>query len=101
MEKILFNNTDLDITEKEILILKTNRGRKVNLFVSGWELSKEELKEHLKNLKRKFGCNGSVKMEEIEGNEKMVIHLQGDHTDKVFEYIKGIVDNSYKIIVKK
>ena len=81
------------------IITKTNRGRKTNLFISGWEIENSLRKEHLKNLKKKLGCNGSIKQELIEGTEETVIHLQGDHTDKVVDYIKGNTDN-YKITIK-
>jgi translation initiation factor 1 (eIF-1/SUI1) len=100
MENLLLNETDLNISEKEIVITKTNRGRKVNLFISGWQIEIKDMKEHLKNLKRKFGCNGSIKKELIEGIEETVIHLQGDHVNKVQEYIKTIENDYYKITVK-
>jgi translation initiation factor 1 (eIF-1/SUI1) len=100
MENLLLNETDLNISEKEIVITKTNRGRKVNLFISGWKIEIKYMKEHLKNLKRKFGCNGSVKKEVIEGSEEIVIHLKGDHVDKVQEYIRSIENDNYKITIK-
>jgi len=100
MDNFILNNTDVEITEKEILISKTNRGRKVNLFVSGWEIEVNDLKNHLKNLKKSLGCNGSVKTENIEGTDQTVLHLQGDHTFKVEEYIKKNVDSTYNIKIK-
>ena len=100
MENFLFNSTDVNITENIITITKTNRGHKVNLFISGWDIDNDSRKEHLKNLKKKFGCNGSIKKEVIEGTEETVIHLQGDHTSNVYDYIKEIVNDEYDIIIK-
>ena len=36
-------------------------GRKCNTFVSGWDLPDAELKKHLKDLKIKCNCNGTIK----------------------------------------
>lgn len=100
MDNLVFNSTELNITNKEIIITKTNRGRKTNLFISGWKIDNEARKEHLKNLKKKLGCNGSIKQELIEGTEETVIHLQGNHTEKVVNYIKENADNMYSINIK-
>lgn len=102
MDNILMQNENVLIDdETKIMITKTNRGRKVNLFISGWKLSKEELKEHLKNLKKSLGCNGSVKKENIEGTEETVIHLQGNHIDKVKEYLNNNEIDDSDIIIKE
>ena len=66
--------------------VETN-GRKKNTFISGWGLTDSELKEHIKIIKKKNGCNGSLK--EYNNNDIMikVIQLQGDHSDYMHEYL--------------
>ena len=36
-------------------------GKKKNTYIYGWELDKTELKEHLRTIKKKKGCNGKIK----------------------------------------
>ena len=95
------NDENLCFEDNIITISKNRRGRKINLFISDWNITKDEMKEHLKNLKKSLGCNGSIKTETIEGVEKCVLHLQGDHTDKIKEYlINNNIDKS-KINIKE
>ena len=94
------NEQQLLLEEKKIMISKTSRGRKKNLYISGWDISKDQMKSHLKNLKKSLGCNGSVKVENIEGQDETVIHLQGDHSDKVLKYLKELDINESDIIIK-
>lgn len=102
MENFLMNNDEnLCFEDNIITISKNRRGRKINLFISDWNITKDEMKEHLKNLKKSLGCNGSIKTETIEGVEKSVLHLQGDHTEKIKEYlINNNIDKS-KINIKE
>ena len=85
-------NNELDITEiKLIEIWVEINGRKKNTYVAGWNLSELELKEHIKLIKKKNGCNGTLK--ELIANGKnsetiKVIQLQGDHVDYLKTYLK-------------
>ena len=78
----------------EIRVVKN--GRKSVTYLDGWELEKEELKAHMKELKKKHGCNGSVK----EKNDKVVFMLQGDKSDELIEYLKkvGINEGDIKLV---
>lgn len=101
MDNFLFNNdNEVTFENKNVLIKITNRGRKVNLFVCDWDIPLSELKEHLKRLKKMLGCNGSIKQEVVEGNEKTVLHLQGEHSIKVKEYIDSVTNNSLNVTIK-
>ena len=81
------DNSNELFSEEKLLITISRRGRKQNTYLSGWELSKDDLKVHLKNLKKTLGCNGSIKKHEIEGSETTVLHLQGNHKDKLINYL--------------
>lgn len=63
-------------------------GRKKNTYILGWKLPTGELKEHLRTIKKKRGCNGTIKdMTTEEHGVVSVLQLQGNHTDYVKEYI--------------
>ena len=85
---------------KNIVISKHNRGRKVNLYISGWDISEAQKKDHLKNLKKTLGCNGSIKSMIVNNTNENVLHLQGDHTSDVKNYLinNGVDEN---LIVEK
>ena len=63
-------------------------GRKKNTFISGWNLSDTELKDHIKIIKKKNGCNGTLKEITISEKIEKVIQLQGDHVEYIQEYLK-------------
>jgi translation initiation factor 1 (eIF-1/SUI1) len=65
-------------------------GKRKNTFISGLNFETDVLKEHLKNLKKKHGCNGSLKEVSVEGEIKEVLQLQGDHIDNIQTYLKSI-----------
>jgi len=65
-------------------------GRKKNTYVAGWNLSEPELKEHIKAIKKKNACNGTLKEISNNGDKSeliKVIQLQGDHIDYMKEYL--------------
>jgi len=82
----------------EIIIWLEKRGRKSNTYMTGWNLSKNDLKEHLKNLKKKFGCNGSIKNKKKNNNTILLFHLQGDWQNKLEKYLisQGINNNNIR-----
>ena len=87
------NNIDQIVTNNlnstfNITVWKENKKRKINTYVSGWNIDETELKQYLKDFKVKNGCNGSLKSE----NGNFILHLQGDKIDKITSYLleKGI-----------
>ena len=89
MDPFSQNTNTLSFEEDNIVTISIERrGRKTNTFITGWNLTDDERKTHLKNLKKSFGCNGSVKTYVIDSVESPCIHLQGEHTDKIKEYLK-------------
>jgi translation initiation factor 1 (eIF-1/SUI1) len=83
-------NDEIDITEiKLIEIWVEINGRKKNTYVAGWNLSEPEIKEHIKMIKKKNGCNGTLKEITIDGNKSIkIIQLQGEHVDYLKSYLK-------------
>jgi len=73
-----------------------DNGKKKNTFISGLTFTLTELKEHLKNLKKKVGCNGSIKKN--EDSDDLILQLQGNHIDIICEYFKanGVLKISIK-----
>ena len=82
------NNSSNKITNVE-LWLEIN-GKRKNTYLSGLKFETDVLKEHLRNLKKKHGCNGSLKEMSVDGQIREVIHLQGDHIDNIETYLKTI-----------
>jgi translation initiation factor 1 (eIF-1/SUI1) len=82
---------------KSIEIWIEQYGKKRNTFISGWECSIDELKNHLKILKRNHGCNGTIK--NIENNIQVVM-LQGDHINNIISYMNNQGINTNDINIK-
>lgn len=76
-------------------------GRKKNTYVEGWNITEQELKEHIKTIKKKNGCNGTLKEIYNNGNKSdmiKVIQLQGDFIDYMKNYL--IINNVEPSIIK-
>lgn len=90
-----FNTHSNSITfdDMNVTIVIERRGRKTNTYIVGWKLEQTVIKEHLQKMKKKFGCNGSIKTITYDNEEVEVLHLQGEHTPKILEYLKenGVV----------
>jgi translation initiation factor 1 (eIF-1/SUI1) len=101
------NEEDNKNTNSKVTIWLEIIGKKKNTMISGLPYSHSEFKEHLKNLKKKHGCNGSIKEyilrdgNMIEFDKKdpnnqedemkfNVIQLQGDHIDQVETYFNNL-----------
>lgn len=82
------STTDDKLSSVEIWV--ESNGKRKNTFISGLKFDGETLKEHLKNLKKKHGCNGSIKDITVDGHTKEVLQLQGEHLDNVSVYLKSI-----------
>jgi len=67
---------------KEITIWIETHGRKKNTFIQGLNFSEDILKEHLKNIKKKHCCNGSLKDNTLQ--------FQGDHINNLKLYFNSI-----------
>jgi len=78
--------TPLFLTESIIEIWFESRGRKSDTYVSGLAFSDLELKEHLTNIKKTKGCNGTIKFIETETDKIKVLHIQGNQKMYLYEY---------------
>ena len=84
-------NTYIPKLNTIIEIWNEERNRKSDTFISGLELNKEELLNHLKIIKKKRGCNGSVKdLLDDEGKTSLIIQLQGNQKEYLKEYFNNI-----------
>jgi translation initiation factor 1 (eIF-1/SUI1) len=81
-------NTSIKSINIEIWLVLN--GRRKNTYACGLDFEPDILKEHLKNLKKKHGCNGSLKELSVDGQIKKVLHLQGDHIESIQSYLNSI-----------
>lgn len=73
-------DTDLQKSQQELTVRRdTRRYGKAMTVVSGFDLSRDEMKEVASALKQKLACGGTVEDDEIE--------LQGDHTGRVHDIL--------------
>ena len=101
-------DTDFTMNEFEEELLNTSvidiwvevNGRKKNTYIHGWELPLNDLKDHLRTIKKKKGCNGTIKkITNDEYGTVSVLQLQGNHAEYVKTYIvnTGIDDDNIRI----
>jgi len=77
------NNNNADPAEQGVQVVRGTRGTKTVTIVRGMNAtSSEEKKNILKLLKSKLGVGGTL----VDG----VLEVQGTHTDKVVEILKGM-----------
>ena len=77
-------------------------GSKKNTYITGWNIPESQLKDHLKMIKKKNGCNGTLKEISNDGNKSditKVIQLQGDLIDYMKNYLINNNIDSYIIKV--
>jgi len=84
-------NSDLLKESQYVELWVSDRGRKFDTYISHLPYTKSELDLHLKNLKKKLGCGGSIQnskdFEDDESiNEYFRIHIQGNHKNYINEY---------------
>lgn len=91
-----FNNNESDIIELWV----EEKGRRTDTYIHGWNIDNDLLKNHLKNIKKKKGCNGSIKELVKETGVIKVMHLQGNVKNFVFSYLVENGIDSEKIIIK-
>jgi translation initiation factor 1 (eIF-1/SUI1) len=95
-----FNTINTTSIDYKIEIWLETMGRKKNTYISGWNISENEVKEHLKYIKKKNGCNGTIKKNINDTNEKIVILLQGDHRYYMYDYLHNQGINQEYIHIK-
>ena len=90
-----FANNNLNIIE----IWIEQRGRKADTYVYGWNIDDDALKTHLKIIKKKKGCNGSIKEITREANPIKVMQLQGNVKDFIISYLRdnGVDEDAIKV----
>jgi translation initiation factor 1 (eIF-1/SUI1) len=91
-------NTYIPKLDQIIEIWTEDRGRKSDTFISGLPLNQEELLNHLKVIKKKKGCNGTVKeLLGDDGTTSLIIQLQGKQKEYLKEYFINIGFNNIKL----
>ena len=99
----LLNNTNNNViteiikNDNKITILIEILGKHKNTYILNWDISIEDKKNHLKFLKKKYGCNGSIK---TFNNNNDIIHLQGEHYKYVHKYLISLGIDSDTIEIK-
>ena len=78
-DNIKINNNIDNIIDIRLEILK----RKKNTYITGWNITEQEIKDHLKYIKKKIGCNGTIKSID---NENTIL-LQGNHCNFMQNYL--------------
>ena len=95
------SNNDINTVETQIEMWVETNGRKKNTYISGWNIPDEQLKDHLKTIKKKNGCNGTIKEipDESSSNLIKILQFQGDHSDFVKQYLinTGVDKSSIRI----
>ena len=74
--------------------------RKKNTYISGWDICIDELKNHLKYIKKKTACNGTIKKLNSNNDDKYIILLQGDHINFIVNYLYEQNINKDNIYIK-
>lgn len=98
----ILTNDNSNTKQTFIEIWVEANGRKKNTYVSGWDIPEEQLKEHLKTIKKKNGCNGTIKEIPNETSTEVikVIQLQGDHSEYINQYLVSHSVDSNNIRIK-
>jgi translation initiation factor 1 (eIF-1/SUI1) len=86
------NEEKQDTKDSFINIWVETYGRKKITYITGWNIPETDLKEHLKCIKKKNGCNGTIKEISNESTNNVTtmqlqLQLQGDHIDYVRDYL--------------
>jgi translation initiation factor 1 (eIF-1/SUI1) len=81
-------NESNQVLSNPIIVWTETNGKRINTYITGLPFDDNKMKEHLTNLKKKHGCNGSYKEKEVDGVSTMALQLQGGHIDDIIEYFK-------------
>jgi len=82
---------DLLKENQDVELWVSERGRKFDTYISYLPYTKSELDLHLKNLKKKLGCGGSIQSSKDFEPDELIpeyfrIHIQGKQKDYIKEY---------------
>ncbi len=96
------NDNTIIKKESKIEIWVEVNGRKKNTYVSGWNITEDQLKDHLKTIKKKNGCNGTIKeIPNSSGTELItVMQFQGNHSDYMYDYLISQQVDSTSITIR-
>jgi translation initiation factor 1 (eIF-1/SUI1) len=94
-------DTNKLINQNNIEIWTESRGRKTDTYIYGLLYNDEELKQHLKIVKKKFGCNGSIKEILRESDNIQVFHIQGNHKNNMIAYLIDLGFSKEQLIIKQ
>ena len=81
-----FDINNVDNIKHNIEIWSEKHGKKKNTLISGWNIDIHILKKHLLDIKKKKGCNGTIKKDNT-------VLLQGEHINYIYTYL---LENSIK-----
>lgn len=110
-----FNSFDnIEQNDQKITIWTKKVRKTINTYMHGWDI--EDLKDRHSTLKKKWGCNGSLKKNEVFGRsydksgevdetsgrnvKEMVFHLSKDCVDELVDYLIENGVNEEKIDIK-
>ncbi len=93
---------DLLKEDKNIELWVVDRGKKCDTYISHLPYSEEELHVHLKFLKKKLGCGGSVQNSKDFETEEFVqpyfrIHIQGNKKTYIKDYFTQLGIKNIKV----
>jgi len=91
-------NTYIPRVDTIIEVWTEDRGRKFDTFISGLPLKEDELLDHLKIIKKKKGCNGTVKeLIGEDGTTSLIIQVQGNQKEYLKDYFNNIGFTNIKL----
>lgn len=93
------NNT-VTVTDTQIIVIVESYGRNKKTVIKGWNLSADEMKNHLKNIKKANGCNATYKDISEDDKPDMAVIIQGDISRYIVTYLISIGNNPDNIIVR-
>ena len=86
--------------DNNVVVFCEKTGRRYNTYIVGWDISDDEIKKALKDIKKKFGCGGAIKKINYEGNEDTkAINIQGNFVIKIGDFLKTL--NIQNLIIKE
>lgn len=84
-----FDSEEILNQESQLVLKNVKKKKTVNTYITGFKMSKEELKPHHTILKKKFGCGGSLK---LDNKENLVFHLSYGGEDENKEIIQYFIE---------
>jgi translation initiation factor 1 (eIF-1/SUI1) len=93
-------NNKTNISTNTITIWVETYGKKKNTYIQGLHFSNDQMKDILKTIKKKNGCNGCIKTVPSINKNTMETQLQfqGEHVEYLISYLKTLGIND--VIIK-